>query len=372
MSHVDEGTLHAYLDGALPAGADRRALEVHLVSCASCRTAFEEARTLRDKSAEILQRAVPVSQTPPPFEEIVARAEAREGGHGSKRAWRWRGLAWAATILMAAGLGSYVTLSVQSRDAPVVATRAMEAAPETERLAQQQEAAEPTVGLSVDPPAAQPARPAAAPGLASGVAAEVANAAEAKTSADVPTDIRVARAESTPLATPTEGFRGRLAAAGDSAAEADTAVQTVTVRARTAEVTALAEAPPRPAQAAALEDTRRADAQPTDWVDAGEAEAAEALGGRVARVSALSVIGYATRQNEGRSEVRVRQRTPDGVDLELVQWRAGDGDLSSELERREIGDDSLAVVTVRRGEFAILARAKLPIDSLRQLLGRIP
>src|SRR5437879_7810887 len=36
MSHVDEGTLHAYLDGELPS-AERATLEAHLEGCATCR-----------------------------------------------------------------------------------------------------------------------------------------------------------------------------------------------------------------------------------------------------------------------------------------------------------------------------------------------
>src|SRR6266487_2404775 len=39
MSHVDEGTLHAYLDGELPSG-DRATLEAHVAQCATCRTAL--------------------------------------------------------------------------------------------------------------------------------------------------------------------------------------------------------------------------------------------------------------------------------------------------------------------------------------------
>ena len=41
MSHVDEGTLHAYLDGELPS-VERTALEAHLADCATCRANLAE------------------------------------------------------------------------------------------------------------------------------------------------------------------------------------------------------------------------------------------------------------------------------------------------------------------------------------------
>ena len=45
MSHVDEGTLHAYLDGELPA-PERERWAVHIAACAECRTRLEEERAL--------------------------------------------------------------------------------------------------------------------------------------------------------------------------------------------------------------------------------------------------------------------------------------------------------------------------------------
>src|SRR5439155_15691994 len=50
MSHVDEGTLHAYLDGELPS-SERVALEAHLAQCATCRAGLEEERALRARAS---------------------------------------------------------------------------------------------------------------------------------------------------------------------------------------------------------------------------------------------------------------------------------------------------------------------------------
>ena len=48
MSHVDEGTLHAYLDGELPP-SERAGLEAHIAQCASCRTRLSDERALRER-----------------------------------------------------------------------------------------------------------------------------------------------------------------------------------------------------------------------------------------------------------------------------------------------------------------------------------
>ena len=83
MPHLDEGALHAYLDGALVTEAGNAAeaqrgsvsdsqvkdeaiaypsvaeVEQHLSACADCRDALEKARELREMSASILSAAGP-------------------------------------------------------------------------------------------------------------------------------------------------------------------------------------------------------------------------------------------------------------------------------------------------------------------------
>lgn len=63
MSHVDEGTLHAYLDGELPA-AERAPLEAHLAECASCRDRLTEERGLIERADRLLTlAALPAGHT---------------------------------------------------------------------------------------------------------------------------------------------------------------------------------------------------------------------------------------------------------------------------------------------------------------------
>lgn len=53
MEHIDEGTIHAWLDGALPADEGGR-IEEHVTSCAACAAAVAEARGLIAASSRIL------------------------------------------------------------------------------------------------------------------------------------------------------------------------------------------------------------------------------------------------------------------------------------------------------------------------------
>ena len=109
MSHVDEGTLHAYLDGELPS-VERAALEAHLADCAPCRANLAEERALRERATAVLGSARPAERPAPPLEQL--RREPK------RSPWRVRrSFAWAASIAMALGLGYYMR-SPAYREAP--------------------------------------------------------------------------------------------------------------------------------------------------------------------------------------------------------------------------------------------------------------
>ena len=102
MSHVDDGELTAYADGAYPAN-DPVALRIgaHLSTCENCRTRLEQAHALRDRAAEVLGYATPARvQAPPAFESLEAQLATP-----APRPRRPIPLAWAASIIMALGLG---------------------------------------------------------------------------------------------------------------------------------------------------------------------------------------------------------------------------------------------------------------------------
>ena len=97
MPHVDEGTLHAYLDGELSPD-ERAAVESHLAQCATCRASLAEERTLRERASAVLGSARPDERPAPPIEQL--RRESK------RSPWRVRrSIAWAASIVLAVGLG---------------------------------------------------------------------------------------------------------------------------------------------------------------------------------------------------------------------------------------------------------------------------
>jgi hypothetical protein len=98
MSHVDEGALHAYLDGELPP-AERARLEAHVAECPACRTRLLEERALVERAGQLLGLAQPVERPAPPLHQL----------RRPRLVWRLRvPLAWAASLLMAVGLGYYL------------------------------------------------------------------------------------------------------------------------------------------------------------------------------------------------------------------------------------------------------------------------
>lgn len=97
MSHVDEGTLHAYLDGEL-APVERERVDAHLKGCPACQSRLAEERAIIERSSRLLGMAAPPERAMPPL------AQLRQ----PRLTWRLRRpLAWAATLILAVGLGWY-------------------------------------------------------------------------------------------------------------------------------------------------------------------------------------------------------------------------------------------------------------------------
>jgi anti-sigma factor RsiW len=96
MPHIDDGALHAYLDGALTEYpvAEAERIRGHLADCAVCQERLEDARTIRDQAASILGGAIP-SVEAPAFEDLRSWAQAGVPSSATG-ANRLRRMGWAA------------------------------------------------------------------------------------------------------------------------------------------------------------------------------------------------------------------------------------------------------------------------------------
>ena len=181
MSHVDDGTLHAYLDGEL-APAEARGVDAHLAQCPGCRERLEEERALITRAGELLALAAPPDRELPPFRAGDVKPAARLW-------WQVRQpLAWAATIVLALGIGTYLGRGFEelrepetAPDAEPVRPQALETPLTSERA--QRESRVKVTGAVRKQTAAQPAGPAPA---AANRADYVAQRAEASSAQSAP------------------------------------------------------------------------------------------------------------------------------------------------------------------------------------------
>lgn len=118
MQHPDEGTIHAWLDGALSAD-EGLAIEAHLAECADCRAAVIEARGLIAGSTRILLAldsvpggVLPAAEAPMAWQEPVA----------IRRTPLWRATGWraAAAIVLVGSVSWLVTRSNAPADVTAV------------------------------------------------------------------------------------------------------------------------------------------------------------------------------------------------------------------------------------------------------------
>lgn len=118
MRHVTDGELHAFLDGALdllPGGRGEEVRE-HVSGCPACRERLQDEELVRSLTGKILGNPDFDDLSLPTFEELRERAEAlgSDGLHlpgAAAEPVHYRGpmrglpIAWAATIVLALGVG---------------------------------------------------------------------------------------------------------------------------------------------------------------------------------------------------------------------------------------------------------------------------
>jgi len=100
MRHIPEDELHAYLDQAL-SRSQCVEIESHLAGCAACRAERDGIAALRDRTTALLSTLTPPRRFMPAAEVLRERAAERS----AQRRDRWRAGMWAASVMLALGLG---------------------------------------------------------------------------------------------------------------------------------------------------------------------------------------------------------------------------------------------------------------------------
>jgi hypothetical protein len=381
MRHLDDGQIAELIDRAGAAGAAGAA--DHLVGCSACRERVEEARLVAERARSILATAVPAAAAEtavPPFEEILHRAgRARRAGRGGGRI-RW--LAWAATVVVAGGLGWYARgeFRTASRAAPSAVTSQTlpdTAVPVTEADRVGALDDERRADAADTPPAAN----------------EVRDRVMERGPAERPAESPPAREE----AAGAEGYvvRSQRAAADEAKAAAASPPPAPSVAAplpmarvatdslRAARERALRRTPAQeveqaPAVVAAL--GRRAEPSLGRIVISRET-AEHVLGGSLATIEGVPIEEYY--MLVGEEVVQTVQRLPRGEVLELEQWRANQprtaeglaaGAMAGRQRRQEPARADSAVIAAESllvDGLRIVGRAPISADSLRVLLRKV-
>lgn len=408
MRHLDDGTLHAYLDGELVSGsagaADRQShgsadseysvgenerltreeVEQHLGECESCRDALETARRLKDASADILSAAGPESFRAPEFAELQARARARGAEVGEKvknvtgqrlgGLVNMRTLAWAATVVLAASVGWYARsalfYSEPSDTASEGETSGRIAIPIPETQGPETKTDSTAAGVESRPrmrgAAAQgepaPLEPSSEP-ADSRSEEQVADAGEvpAAPAEATETEADEARADSPAMIAPTPAYvaeREKREAPEQSRTALDRAV-------------------PMPVMSRVT--AGRGESGSDTWIDIDEEAAAAILGRPVPRIEGLQVLGYASLPDQESRTVKVEQILESGEIVRLVATAATDAVRAPEEGKAArrisaagvVGTDSVRSIAVSRGDLTIDLSATLPDDSLRLLAEKI-
>jgi hypothetical protein len=157
MPHIPEEELHAYLDQAL---VRLRCVEIesHLAECTPCRETRDEIAALRDRTTAMLARLAPRRTTAPPLADLRHRAALR----ASQRVRMRQRAAWAASIVLALGVGWGASSLVQLSSGPTLATRVPASQPAAADAPAQVPASE-TIQAVSEPPAIQASEPAVSP-----------------------------------------------------------------------------------------------------------------------------------------------------------------------------------------------------------------
>jgi cytochrome c553 len=379
MLHVDEGRLSEYLDRPIDGSSDRAEIEAHLAECAECRERLAELRAVKARADALLRHATPASMAMPGFEEIEARARARRGA-GPRRVLslhRLTALGWAATIVLAVGIGWIARGAVmrEAGNAPVPLDGAPSAAiggmaAPAESSAARRGAAE----LSEERSGAEPAGRLGAvadqtPQLAAAPPAPVELRQQANEAAPQPTAGAVPEGEQpSAKAEAAEGVRTRQAVSG-----------VVAIADERRNAAARGEMPADSLAPAAIAQLAAHAVESPAWTGATAEDAERHLGGPLRVVEGLPVESTSVGAVDGTPAVRVVQLLPGGEQIEIVQWQSDSTDADASrrgaVQKRDTAPEAARrmdeIVIVRDGVIAVV-RGPVPADSLAALARKIP
>jgi hypothetical protein len=379
MSHLDEGQLHELLDGELDETARTAAL-AHLATCERCRAAYEEARSFLAEADSLVDAvqlpATPVvvaaaapAATPGPVTEVRHIASA-------SRLRRYRTLAWAASVMLAVGLGWYGN-SLSRTERPAALQETMSSAKGATGAVAPQAPAPTAEVAQADRATPRPrnAAPAAAPAEAPGPASVTALSA----------DKRLADADE-------EKASGEAGVGADAALSAAASNQAAPAQAQPA--------PAPPAFAPVAAEARRKE---SDRIEVRGKQVAEPVGALAARRAGMSkvdmeeavrILGGSIRLIDGltptrilsgaegvgsMSLVRVVYEDPPGRELWLDQVRMLTASYAEGATSLLLGDTTAvagqggrqSLRWMDQSGFSLSLTGFLPADSLRQLMRRV-
>jgi hypothetical protein len=369
MQHLDDGQIAELIDSA--SGPPGGAVDEHLRACAVCRERVQDARAIAARAKAILGAAVPggsAGSVVPPFEEVLHRAGRARTRRVRMGATRW--LAWAATLVIAGGVGWVARDQLGfPRNTFRPATSSLESAaraPETPTATGQTSPvalADRAMPVEEQKPhvanegkVGAPATPPPPPALAVG-------GAEARQESTATDRLVAGRREDQAAVAAPPPVAQNMAAPNRERLDAHRALVEP-------------EAPAMAKTAANVADA--IDAR--EWVPATRETAERALGGPIVTVEGLRVVSYALRLAGG-VQVRTVQSLGAGIELELRQSAAPPargavtpapgGAGAAGIAEMHVTAAAPATDTIAINGFRIVGRAPISVDSLRALLKRI-
>jgi hypothetical protein len=375
MPHVDEGQLHALLDGAYDE-REARSIHDHIAACAECAARLEMEQALRARASTILADAQPIRLGVPPFETVLEKASTVQ-----RARFRMPGptkLAWAASLVLALGLGwfsSSLTSNYQTEMMPSSQVQPLEEYP-------------PAAPPAPAPPPAPRAEPQGTAVQEAARRNEDATVAQAKGFARATPSVAEVKKESVGRAFTGEGVRRAADVSANSAAD-----QTLAGRA----VVSAAGAPPTAGAVAGGRSSAERLTSSALWQTVTLQDAQNIAGRPILLVPGQVVSDVAVSRDGGPVRVRVTQRLNDNSTLELMQEPApiamSESMVTAPQQQRQrqqsaaaqrqdarspglpIGPRSDGVagweMKVVQSGVLVTGRADIPTDSLRAFMSRI-